>query len=287
MNYSETRLRQVQMELLLRWEGRLNNARVRELFGLSPVRASEWIREFRESNPTWTEWDSKAKSFYPTATFQRCRDGAGTPLFDQEYSFSRYLVLAGFPHGGDRAQTSPIVWAAYPDLAVPDPSVFSVVLTAARERRMVEITYRSMRQPVAHKRLISPHSIIRAGRRWHVRAYCNQSQGFKDFSLGRIGSIQLQANKPAEGSEAEDHSWNELAQIKLVAHPGLTRDQAKLIEAESFSGNKSLMQSCRQALVNYVIQDLRAATNVEAQRPPDFQIAVANVKELAQWLFPA
>jgi hypothetical protein len=67
----------------------------------------------------------------------------------------------------------------------------------------------------------------------------------------------------------------------------LSQDQARLIEAEYFDGAKALEQSCRQALVNYVIQDLRAATNADVQRPPDFQIAVANVKDLAKWLFPA
>jgi hypothetical protein len=287
MNHSDKVLRQGQMELLLRWEGRLNNARVRELFDLSQVRASEWIREFRDSNPTWTEWDSKARSFYPTVTFQKHRHEGGGQLFDQEYSLSRYLVLAGIPHGGDRAEASRIVWAAYPDLSVPDPSIFSAVLTAARERRLAEITYRSMRQPVAHRRLISPHSIVRAGRRWHVRAYCSESQLFKDFSLGRIDSVKLLVDQRAEGDESDDHEWNELVQLKLVAHPALSQDQARLIEAEYFDGKKALKQSCRQALVNYVIQDLRAATNVDIQHPPDFQIAVANVKDLAKWLFPA
>lgn len=273
------------MELLLRWEGRLNNARVRELFGLSTVRASEWIREFRESNPTWTEWDSKARSFYPTVTFQKHRHGRGR-LVDQEYSLARYLILAGLPHGEDRAEGSRIVWAAYPDLSIPDPSIFSAVLTAARERRLTEITYRSMRQPVAHKRLISPHSIVRAGRRWHARAYCHESHLFKDFALGRIDSVRL-LDQPAEGNESDDHAWNEQVQLSLVAHPALSPDQARLIESEYFDGKKTLSQSCRRALMNYVIQDLRAATDVDTQRPPDFQIAVANAKDLAKWLFPS
>ncbi len=41
---------------ILLWEGRLNNARLREIFDLSSVRASEWIREFRETYLGWTEW---------------------------------------------------------------------------------------------------------------------------------------------------------------------------------------------------------------------------------------
>lgn len=286
MNYSDAAVRLSQMELLLKWEGRLNNARVRDLFGISQVRSSEWIREFRDSNPSWTTWDPKAKSFYPTVEYQKHRHGAGSEALNHESSLARYIVLVGLPYGSERAQASRIVWAAYPDLSVPDPFIYSAVLTAARDRKMAEITYRSMRQPVAHRRLISPHSIVRAGRRWHVRAFCSQSQLFKDFSLGRIDKVKV-LDAPGEGAEADDQGWNTLVRLKLVAHPSLSSDQARLIEAEYFHGKKSHAQDCRQALVNYVIQDLRAATNVNTQHPPDFQIAVANLGELEPWLFPA
>lgn len=282
MNVSDAEFRQKQLELLLRWEGRLNNGRVRDLFGISQVRASEWIREFRDHHPTWTVWDSKARSFYATVLYQR------QSLEDEpetESSLSRYLVLAGLPFREQGADTSGIVWAAYPDLLAPNPTIFAAVLAASRDGVVAEISYRSMRQPKLHTRLVSPHSIVRAGRRWHMRAYCHQSQMFKDFALGRMGTVR-RTDLVGESSESEDHDWNRRVKLKLVAHPALTADQAALVEAEYFGGKKSSTHRCRLALVNYVIQDLRVATDYKAQLPPGYQIAVANVDELAKWLFP-
>jgi hypothetical protein len=38
--------------------------------------------------------------------------------------------------------------------------------------------------------------------------------------------------------------------------------------------------------VSYFIQDVRAAMDVKKQRPPDYQLAVANLDEVRPWLFP-
>ncbi len=282
MHSFDSTSRAAQLELLLHWEGRLNNARVRELFGISQVRASEWIREFRDSHPTWTMWDTRARSFYATAVFQA---NSQKSQAENEGSLSRYLVLAGLPFYGPSNGTS-IVWAAYPDLLEPNPTIFASILAASRDRLIIEIRYRSMRHPQPHVRLISPHSIVRAGRRWHTRAYCHQTQMFKDFSLGRIDNVRL-TGELAESNEIDDIEWNRRIKLKLIAHPDLSADQAALVEAEYFRGGKSFIHSCRQALVNYVIQDLRVATDHKSQRPPGYQIAVANVEEVAKWLFPA
>lgn len=283
MNISDAESREKNLQLLLQWEGRLNNGRVRELFGLSQVRASEWIREFRDQHPTWTVWDSKARSFYATGIYRR-RPPEGE--LENDSSLSRYLILAGLPFREEGNDASRIVWAAYPDLHIPNPTIFAAVLAASRDRVVAEISYRSMRQPQPHTRLVSPHSIVRAGRRWHMRAYCHQSRMFKDFALGRIGSVRHTALL-AESSESDDLDWNRHVKLKLAAHPALTAAQASLVEAEYFAGKKTCTHRCRLALINYVIQDLRVATDCKTQLPPGYQIAVANVDLLAKWLFPA
>lgn len=282
MNVFDATSRASQLELLLHWEGRLNNARVRELFNISQVRSSEWIREFREKYPNWTQWDTKTRSFHATASFQAewHRDQTGNAN-----SLSSYLVLTGLPFFGPSDGTS-IVWAAYPDLLAPNPVIFAGILAASRDRLAIEIEYRSMRQPQSHARLISPHSIVRAGRRWHARAYCHESQMFKDFALGRINTVKL-IGQLAHSSEADDKEWNCYLKLKLIAHPDLSADQAALVQSEYFRGKKSFIHSCRRALVNYVIQDLRASTDHKAQCPPGYQIAVANVEEVRKWLYPA
>ena len=264
------------------WEGRLNRARVQELFMLSAVRASECIREFREKHPNWIEWDSKTRSYYSTpAVYQ-----AGlSRKRDTSTSLSEYLTLIGISHIETEANQNRVIWSAFPDLSVPTPGIFSVLYNGIRLHRTVEITYRSMTEPKPHKRLISPHSLVRAGRRWHVRAFCSLHKEFRDYALGRIANAKVQPTQ-SERLEKDDVAWLTKVRVRIVAHPDLTTDQEEVIRFEYFNNTSARIETCRGALVGYFIHDLRAATDIKRQRPPDYQLAVANVDEVKKWLFP-
>lgn len=275
-----------QMALLLRWEGRLNNARLREVFGLnSSVRASVLIREFREAHPSWLVLDSKTKNYYPTPEFMRSLHKDQSNRRNNAAELAHYLVLAGIPYATPIAAEHSLVWAAYPDVAAPGPAIYSAMHTAAREQRVVSISYRSMKNPVPHQRTVSPHSLIRAGRRWHVRAYCEEVSGFRDFALGRIVSAKVVKDRRAEFTAEADVAWMTPVKLALVPHPELPVEQADVIRFEFMNGTAALVETCRAPLVQYFIQDLRAATNVKTQRPPDYQLAVQNVEDIKQWLF--
>ncbi len=277
--------RHLQLELLLLWEGRLNNARVRELFGLSAVRASEWIREFRGRHPRWMRWDSKTRSYHATPEMYRAgREDARQS--ERAASLARYLALVGLPHAGPDEFSDRVIWGAFPDLSTPQPHIFAVLREAARMQRAVQIIYRSMQDPDPHERTIAPHSIVRAGRRWHTRAFCSTKKEFRDYALGRIVDAQLR-EEPAERREVEDEAWCTPVRVHLIAHPDLTPAQEALIRYEYFNETARRVQTCRGALVSYFIQDIRAAIDLKTQRPPEYQLAVDNVKEVTRWLFPS
>lgn len=271
---------------ILLWEGRLNNARLREIFDLSSVRASEWIREFRETYPGWTEWNSKTRSYHATMKAYRS-DGAGEQRKQSDAtSLSQYLGLVGIPHSVTESSQSRAIWAAFPDLSVPSPRTFALVSEAIRERQTLQITYRSMREPTPHLRVIAPHSLIRAGRRWHLRAFSSTNQDFRDYALGRVEKVE-RLDSPAERTEKDDRAWMTKVPVRLVAHPDLTPEQEALIRFEYFNNTAARVDTCRGALVSYFIQDVRAAVDPAKQRPPDFQMAVANIEEVRPWLFPS
>lgn len=270
---------------LLRWEGRLNRSRLQQLFGLGSVRASECIREFRDQHPRLLEWDSRARSYLATPEAYRTKRGKDADRQETAVSLAQYLALVGLPHAAPGIETGHGVWAAFPDLSVPQPQVFAVLYEAIRTRRMVKITYRSMRTPTPHDREISPHSLVRAGRRWHVRAFCETNEDFRDYALGRIASVES-LNEPARRGEQDDAAWQAQVPVRLVAHPDLTPEQEDLIRFEYFHNTSARVETCRGALVGYFIQDMRAALNPKKQRPPDYQLAVANAEEVSRWLFP-
>ncbi|NOT66136.1 MAG: WYL domain-containing protein [Methylotenera sp.] len=265
------------MELLLRWEGQIGNARLRQMLRLSSIRASQWLREFREYQPNWTQWNSISRSFNATPEFYRDKHE------DDSGSLAKYLSLVGLPATTD-SESQHVVVAAFPDITTPNPYIFAVLSSASRMGRAVEVTYRSMRDPAPHKRIISPHSIIRAGRRWHVRAYCELNKQFRDYTLGRISHAVL-LDQPAGSLIGDDKDWATEVPVRLIAHPGLSQEQQAVICFEYFKDTSSRTTTCRVPLVNYYIQDVRAAVDIETQRPPEYQLAIGNVKEIKKWLF--
>lgn len=273
------------LALLLIWEGRLGRARLIELFGLSPVRASEWIREFRLEHEDWTAWDSRSKSFRATEVAYRAwSDRRLASDSNRDNGFASYLAQVGLSPAGADEPDAPLC-AAFRDFVAPQPRVFAALRGAIERRRCIEITYRSMRDPKPHRRVLEPHGLVRAGPRWHVRAYSLTDAAFRDYSLGRIVAAKL-LDQNASHSAEDDAPWQASVRVVIAPHPDLNDAQADVVRFEYFQGAASRIESCRGALVPYLIQDLRAATDPARQRPPDYQLAVTNFREVSPWLFP-
>ena len=273
------------LELLLLWEGVLNRSRLAGLLGVSDVRASQQIQEFRDEHPRWLAWNSKTRSYHatPDAYAAARRDEKN---HDRADSLARYLNLVSVPYITGNAQDVSPICAAFPDISTPEPKAFATLSRAIRLGVSVEITYRSMKEPGPHLRIIAPHHLVRAGRRWHVRAYCETHQSFRDYAFGRIVSASM-LSQPGEHRANDDHAWNAKVPVRLIAHPALNLAQEDVIRHEYFAGTASRIVSCRGALVGYFVQDVRAATDLKTQRPPDYQLAVENLDEVTPWLFPA
>lgn len=273
------------LESILLWEGRLNNARLRELFDLKGVRASGWIREFREQRPDWIVWNSVTKSFHATEDAYRAGPSMGEGKYGEAASLVQYLALVGLPHTSFESAQRRGAWAAFPEISIPSPRIYSTISEAIRVKRAVQITYMSMGEPTPHQRVISPHSLIQAGRRWHTRAFSAERKQFRDYALGRIVSANL-LDSPSEKQEADDDAWMANVQVRLIAHPDLREDQEAVIRFEYFNNTSARIDTCRGALVNYYIQDVRAAMDITTQKPPEYQLAVSNIDEVGPWLFP-
>lgn len=268
---------------LLTWEGRLSNQRLRSLFGLSAVRASEWIRELRTRHPDWVSHDTRQRSYTATAALYRA-GGVRADRQSRGESLARYLNLVGLPHAPEKSTSG--LWAAFPDISIPDPSVFAKLNDAINSCRVVTATYRSMGNPEPHIRTLSPHSLVKVGRRWHVRAYSRENEGFRDYALGRIVSLTPREDSADCGAE-NDIGWMTMVKVRLVAHSLLTPEQQEVIRFEYFNGTSARVDTCRGALVSYYLQDVRAALKPSEQRPPDYQLTVENLDDVMPWVFPS
>lgn len=270
-------LRLQQLELLLRWEGRLGNARLREIFGFTSVRASQCIREFRDIKSDWTRLNSVSKTY--VATFQFYKESPK----DHQTSLSQYLALVGLPSTVKNETNNSIV-SAFTEITTPNPKFFSMLSMAVKSGVDVEITYSSMAEPKPHTRIISPHSIVKAGPRWHVRAYSEINQQFRDYTLGRISDVKL-LERSSKFSIKDDKDWLTEVKVRLIAHPELSLEQESVIRFEYFANTSARITTCRGPIVNYFIKEVGAAIDIQKQRPPEYLLAVGNVEEISKWLF--
>jgi predicted DNA-binding transcriptional regulator YafY len=270
------------LELLLVWEGRIYRSRVCELFGIGLPRASQWIKEIRDLNPTWMQWDSKSRSYFATSDFYKRYTKASQA--DISESLSRYLSMVGLPYASAMEDGSSVAWSATPSITAPAPKTFASLGNSIRQAKAVEIEYMSMSEPAPHRRTIYPHSLVLAGRRWHVRAYSEAHQEFRDYALGRILEVKPLA-RLADRTRFDDPDWNTKVKVRLVAHPELSPAQARVIQAEYFNGTASRVETCRAALVPYFILDIHAAMDTKIQHAPEYLIAVENAREVSKWLF--
>lgn len=269
-NAQESRFRII--ETLLLWEGQIDNQRLRSVLGVQAVQASRILAEYATQNRGNVHRPSPRSPYEASCTLKPTLTSG---------SVEEYLALLqrSEDFGG-------IIEDARVDFSEPVPQVFATILKACRHGSGVTIEYRSMKTPARKARLIYPHAIVRAGRRWHVRAWCVEREEYRDFVIGRIRSASMSASSKI-GARAEDVEWNTKLQLVVAAHPMLSPDQARLIRDEYFSGAVSRRLTVRCCLLSYVIQDLRAAIDTTRETPPEFQIAVVNVESLRPYLFPA
>ena len=62
---------------------------------------------------------------------------------------------------------------------------------AVRERRTVQLTYRSINRPEPESRLVNPYALVFRWGWWYVVGYCLLRQEMRSFRLDRIEALQL------------------------------------------------------------------------------------------------
>lgn len=86
-------------------------------------------------------------------------------------------------------------------------------------------------------------------------------------SYGRMGKVQL-LDQHGEAGATGDIAWSTVLKFRQVAPPRLNLAQQQVVRNEYFDGASARVEGCRAALLNYMVQELMAATNVTRQLPP-------------------
>lgn len=256
------------LETVTLWEGLITNERIRNLLGVKPVYASRLLSALSR------HLFGRAERSTPHAPLEMLYAGTGDV---RPKSPDEYLGVLSSLAPLDPSQET--IFDVRLDLSLVSPAVFSCILRATKSQLGVEIEYRSMNSPSGSKRLVFPHTLIRAPRRWHMRAWCVHRSDFRDFTLGRIVSVTPTEMK-SEKLREEDVKWNQVIELAIGPHPDLCSEHRRMIAGEFFPGAALLKLPVRRCLAPYVIQDLRVAVDCKSQTPPEYQLALLNADKL-------
>lgn len=264
LSSSQQRIRD--LETLLIWEGSLENSRIREVFGLQMVQASRMVTAFMSEHKHDVARVTPHAPVIAQSNFK--------PLYSLNEP-DEYLRLV---EGARPAEVAPFITDARIDLSPTSSQLFATLNQACRLGLGVNIFYRSVNNPDGSDRLVFPHSMVRAARRWHVRAWCTLRQEFRDFTVGRIISAALTDEQSAVDVTA-DSAWHEMVDLVVAAHPALSEEQAQVLRHEYLASQISSKVNVRRALVSYVVQDLRLAIDPLKHLPPGYQLVLVNFND--------
>lgn len=238
------------IETRLLWGEGLSARELGEVFGLTRQTAQGVINAYRRQCPDSLRYDSTHKRHVATDDFQ--------PRYIQAKP-AAYLdhVRAEAMNAYYRNQQE---WDELPFYDVDHllrPTLKAeptrVVLSALRTQQSVTIQYLSKKS--ARIRDFSPHTLVFAGNRYHLRGWCHLKQDFLDFVLSRI--IQAELSDAPWFSARDDHDWNTYTELRFRPNERLSEEAQHALACDfPLSGDGIFSVNCRQALAFYLQREL-------------------------------
>lgn len=239
------------IDFRLHWDGTVNRGELMQFFRISPQQASADLAVYMERAPNNIEYDRRLKVYKATADF--------SPLSRDDDAQSYLSQLTGLAVGHLSSTASFIGWRPPHDLvrhpARPVKSdTLLRIIWAIRDGSALKILYQSMRRAGPTSRWIAPHALAHDGQRWHARAWCEESNEFRDFVLSRIQRID--AFRKSDVPSSADNGWQDFVDVMVAPRDGLTVGQRKAIELDFGMTDGQLRLRCRKALAFYLLRQM-------------------------------
>lgn len=135
--------------------------------------------------------------------------------------------------------------------AEPVPQVTRAIIEAIRERRLLRIEYYS-RGGGASVRTVSPHVVVNAVGRLHLRSWDRDRGASRDFVLSRITKATILGGLGYVPLKA-DKTWSQYAMVEVVVRKDEDEGAARLDYALDPYGRRE--QTVREALLGYVLNE--------------------------------
>lgn len=183
-----------------------NATRLGEQFEIAPKTAQRSIDHFRDRLLAPLEYDQSHKGYYYTdPTFQLpviriseeellallisrklITEASAGSLADELGSVSKRLsslLAANLP---GRARPEDAFSFRWKNISPTDPQVFKVVTSALLQGKLLSFCYYSPSSSNCTMRTVEPHHMVNYMGNWHLIAYCQLRNDWRDFVLGRM-----------------------------------------------------------------------------------------------------
>ncbi|NVK41554.1 MAG: WYL domain-containing protein [Oceanospirillaceae bacterium] len=280
----EVLLRYRYIEIIAHWEGRLTTNHLCSTFGIKRQQASRDINQYKELAPANLLYDTKLKGYAPSPGFKPIFTAGSVDeylnLLDSHSLLEGFIERVELPSPNTQVVRAPARRA--------DPEVVRKIVEACRKQQRLELVYASFQNPLGEERIISPHTLVSSGYRWHVRAFCERNREFRDFVLARILHCGELHGAPLIDA-SEDSLWHEEIVLSLITNPNLSAEQQAMVRLERCFDDEVMQIPTRRALAIYLLQLMQVPTEPlhedERKNPAAFPVVLDDYHQLQELSF--
>jgi len=268
------------IELLSYWQGHVNSTQLSEHFGVSSTQAKKYFASYQHAFPKNLHYDSSLKGYIPQPDFTL------SYITGDAIEYLQWLDHSGESIGVNHLPNE----LTNTSLNLPQrhvtPCVMRGLTAAIKSKRRLEVDYVSLSNPNGEGRIIQPHVFVRTGLRWHLRAFDEKHQQFRDFVLSRFRGTPEILDGGTRNSD-KDEAWHTYVELKLIPDSRFNAKQKAVIAQDYKMQNGMLIVKTRAALAQYLLQEMQVNFKFLDAEPEAQQLVLANKNDIKQWLFNA
>ncbi len=262
------------LEATVFWTGELVTGFLTGTFAISRMQASNDIALYLSLRPDNLRYDRSLKRYVITEHFKPLLI-SGSPQECLQVMQATHPSVAAVVTLMSNLPGAEVVAPVTRNI---DIEVLRPVLKSARFGLVIDITYQSMNQPETSVYRVQPHTLVFDGLRWHIRAYSQTHDEFRNFVLARVHQAVL-VGKP-ETQPPTDVLWEQTVSLEIGPHPGLNDIQKQAVKRDYGMVGGRYFAEVRAALVEYFLQAMRIGKDDINRDAMSQQVVLLNRQDL-------
>ncbi len=249
---SDMSMRFAFIESRVYWGNGFTAQQLATAFGLSRPHAQTVIDRYNQLHPNALWFDAKRRRQVAGPNFQPNYIRATTTPF-LDYLRGQSLIAYYL----ENADLIDVPFEDVERLLMPrlQRHPLQAALQGLYEQKAVVLHY--LAKTGANLREISPHHLVFASNRYHLRAFCHMTRHFLDFSLSRIVYSELSTTPWV--SARDDVEWNERLTLHFRLNAELPLETRDALRCDfSLDQDDTFSIRCRKAVILYVRRHMLA-----------------------------